>query len=209
MAGEFEARVSGLPDLRAALLGIAPKLRKRALRTALAAGARVVRDTAKRATPVLAAPVRNKAGQVIRKPGTVRDAISVRTSKRDRKSGDVGVFVNVKPALKAIIKGGVVLRAKQKGANSPNDPYYWQWLEFGRAGRAGSAAVSRVQRIKRGGVVLVQGVRAKKAQRAVAPMPAYGFLQKGAAAIAQALEVFKAKIGPQITRLNGGKSVEL
>ena len=37
-----EAKVQGLPDLRAALQGIVPKLRRRALRNALAAGADAV-----------------------------------------------------------------------------------------------------------------------------------------------------------------------
>lgn len=203
MPGDFEAKVTGLPDLRAALLSIAPKLRKRALRNALAAGARIVRDAAKRATPVLKAPVRG------RKPGTVRDAITVRTSKVAGRSGDVGVFVNVRPAKGAVIRGGQVIRAKQRGANSPNDPYYWRWLEFGRSSRLGSGPISRVQRIKRAGAVLVKGVRARRALRAVAPMQAYRFLQRGGEMLGQALEIFKSKIGPQIQRLNGGKGVEL
>ena len=42
------AKVRGLPDLKAALLAIPRELRRRALRTALAAGARAVRDEAKR-----------------------------------------------------------------------------------------------------------------------------------------------------------------
>jgi HK97 gp10 family phage protein len=55
-----------------------------------------------------------------RKPGTVKQAIRVRTSKADRRAGDVGVFVNVRPA-----------KAGQRGAKNPNDPFYWRWLEFG------------------------------------------------------------------------------
>lgn len=115
---DLGARVSGIPDLRAALEGIAPKLRRRALRNALAAGARVVRDAARRQAPVLRVSGQLKAPT--RKPGTVRDAISVRTSKAARKAGDVGVFVNVRPA-----KGAA------RGAKSRNDPFYWRFLEFG------------------------------------------------------------------------------
>lgn len=148
------ATVSGLPDLRAALAGLVPKLRRRALGNALRAGARVIRDDAKLRAPVLSAslPYRNS--------GTVRDAIKVRTSKIARKAGDVGVFVNVKPA-----KGAA------KGAKKATDPFYWRWLEFGKQGYAGR-----------------------------------GFLQGAASKLPQALEVFKAKIGPAIAKLNKPKA---
>jgi hypothetical protein len=111
----IEARVTGIPDLRAQLRSIPEKLRKRALRTALAAGARVVRNEAQRLAPVISA----SAPAVLkgyRKPGTVRKAIAVRTSKIARRSGDVGVFVNVRPAKKGM-----------RGAKNPNDPFYWRW----------------------------------------------------------------------------------
>ncbi len=160
-------RVSGLPDLKAALQGIAPKLRVRALRTALAAGARLVRDDAKRRAPVLSPLLKTPR----RKPGTVRDAISVRTSKIARRQGDVGVFVNVRPAAGARFRQGRLVRASQRGANSPNDPFYWRFLEFGTA-----------------------------------KMRARPFLQPAAARLAQALEVFKAKIGPAIEKLNRPKA---
>lgn len=116
MAGETR-QMAGLDDLKAKLSEIPKVLRRRLLRNWLAAGGRVVRDEAKRNAPVLAASSRTAP---YRKPGTVRDAISVRTSKLSRRRGDVGVFVNVKPA-----------KSGQRGAKSPNDPYYWRWLEFG------------------------------------------------------------------------------
>lgn len=116
----ISAKVHGIPDLKAALAGIVPKLRVRALRNALAAGARVVqREARAKAAPVLSAasvPVRKG----YRKSGTVRKAISVRTSSIARRKGDVGVFVNVRPAKRG-----------QRGAKNPNDPFYWRWLEFG------------------------------------------------------------------------------
>jgi HK97 gp10 family phage protein len=112
----IEAKVHGIPELKAALASIVPKLRRRALRNALAAGARLVRDAARKEAPVL----KPEFKVPYRKPGTVRKAISVRTSKIARRAGDVGVFVNVRPA-----------KAGQRGARSPLDPFYWQWLEFG------------------------------------------------------------------------------
>jgi HK97 gp10 family phage protein len=154
-----EAKVLGIPDVRAALMGVVPKLRVRALRNALSAGARLVRDEARRATPVLAAPIRRK-GIVIRKPGTLRKAISVRTSKIARRRGDVGVFVNVRPAKRGA-----------RGANMPDDPFYWRFVEFGTKFAA-----------------------------------ARPFLTVGAKRLGDALQVFIAKIGPAIDKVNKGQT---
>ena len=112
----ISAKVNGIPELKAALAGLVPKLRRQALRNALAAGARVVRDEARRRAPVLQPTLRAP----YRKPGTVRKAVLVRTSKTARRAGDVGVFVNVRPAKRG-----------QRGAKNPNDPFYWRFLEFG------------------------------------------------------------------------------
>lgn len=116
----IEVRITGLPDFRAALRAVPEKLRKRALRNALAAGARIVRDDARRNAPVL--QVSGERQYPTRKPGTVRRAISVRTSKQARRAGDVGVFINVRPA-----------KGANRGGKNPNDPFYWRFLEFGTA----------------------------------------------------------------------------
>lgn len=179
----MQGAVRGLPDCKAALLGIAPKLRVRALRNALAAGARVVQRVARAAAPVISpsAPMVRKGW---RKPGTVRKAISVRTSKAARRKGDVGVFVNVRPAkgaqyltttrsvLGVKLKSRSMVRASQRGAKSPHDPFYWRWIEFGAQ----------------------NGTRAR------------GFLRKGAGALGEALEAFKRAIRPQIAKLNRQKA---
>ena len=120
---EITATVRGIADFREALMSIPNKLRRRALRNALAKGARVVRDAIKPNVPVLAGNMKAP----YRKPGTLRDAIAVRTSKRDTAAGDVGVFVNVRPA-----KGGSV------GAKNPNDPFYWRFINFDHRSRAGN-----------------------------------------------------------------------
>lgn len=134
-----DVKIEGFDDLARKLRELAPAMRKKVLRNALAAGARLVRDDAKRRAPVLT----NAMNAPYRKPGTVRDAIRVRTSKADRRAGDVGVFVNVLPAKGAKFKTttrsvmGVKLRNRrqvrgsQRGAQSRNDPYYWRFLEFG------------------------------------------------------------------------------
>jgi HK97 gp10 family phage protein len=112
MAAEFE--LLGVDELTRKLREITPALRKRVLRNALAAGARLVRDTAKKNAPVLgkATPYRT--------PSLLKNSITVRTSKVARRKGNVGVFVNVRPA-----------RGVNIGAKSKLDPFYWRWLEFG------------------------------------------------------------------------------
>lgn len=193
MAADFEARTQGLPELRAALQGIVPKLRRQALRNALAAGARIVRDAARAATPVISpGHPQVKAGH--RAVGTVRKAISVRTSKRDRAAGDVGVFVNVRPAKGAAYRGGVQVRASSRGARNPRDPYYWRWLEFGRKARPSRQMLLR----RRLGQF---GRSARRIVRGVPAMRAFGFLRRGATALPRALQTFIAKIGPAIARL--------
>lgn len=111
-----EVKLEGFDELAAKLRSIAPAMRKKVLRNALSAGARLVRDEAKRTVPVLSGG--SKAPY--RKPATVKTAIRVRTSKAERRAGNVGVFVNVKPA-----------KSNERGAKSRNDPFYWRFLEFG------------------------------------------------------------------------------
>lgn len=182
MADGFTTRVQGIPDLKAALQGIVPKLRVRALRNALAAGMRLVQRAAINAAPALS-PTSLAVRKGYRTAGLLKKRISVRTSKVARRAGDVGVFVNVKPAAGAKFKtttyrlGGLVTRTRrqtattQRGAKSPNDPYYWKFVEF--------------------------GTKTAKARK---------FLQQGAAQLPDALKVFLARIVPAIEKLNRPKA---
>jgi HK97 gp10 family phage protein len=136
-----DVKVEGVETLVAKLRAITPALRKKALGAALRAGAALVRDDAKRRVPILseASALRNP----YRRPGTVKKAIRVRTSNIARRAGDVGVFVNVKPAAGARyrvqttrvlglkFKDRTLVRASRRGAQSPVDPFYWRFLEFG------------------------------------------------------------------------------
>ena len=133
MADGIEVTLEGIDDMARRLRDVPIALRKKVLLRALRKGAQIISRDAKAGVPVLKKPA------PFRKPGTVKKAISVRISKVARKSGDVGVFVGVKPAKgakyrKIVSVGGVQLRAKirasQRGAQSPNDPYYWRFLEF-------------------------------------------------------------------------------
>ena len=191
MAGEIEVRVSGLEELRAQLKALPDKLRRRALRNALAAGARVVRDEAQRQAPVL------KQSDRRRQAGTVRNAIQVRTSKQARSAGDVGVFVNVRPLTGKQITA-FKASSGRKGAANPKDPFYWRWLEFGRQGRAGQSSRDAGLQYRAG---KLRRVRARRALRAVGPLPAYGFLQAGAKRLQEALRVIEQKLGPMVQRI--------
>jgi HK97 gp10 family phage protein len=191
MAGSVQFRVQGIADLKRELLAIAPKLRRRALRNALAAGARVFRDEARRRAPVLKLTTLAGASAVrrgIRKPGTLRNAIRVRTSKLSTRRGDVGVFVNVKP-----LKGG--------GANNPNDPYYWRWQEFGwnPANRSTTKASRRY----------VNKVFSAFRKAGNTQKPGAAFLRGAATRQGEALRRIEQTLGPQLRRLNVSKGVDL
>jgi hypothetical protein len=182
-----EARVSGIPDLRAELAALPDKLRKRAVRNALAAGARLVRTAAQQAiAPHDLSPSSPAVRAGRRGIGTVRKAITVRTSKAARRGGDVGVFVNVRPA-----RGG------NAGANRPTDPYYWRWLEFGwnpSAGPQRNSAKAKRERRR------LNQIGADKARSGI------GFLHAGAAQLGAALGVIMPKLQAAVAKLDTPKA---
>lgn len=117
-----EIKLDGLDALKATLARLPGVLEEKVLRAALRAGAQVIRKDAQARVKVL------QEATPYRKPGTVRDAITVRRSKQDK----LGVFIGVKPLGKKQIAafkkdgGGA-------GARNPADPFYWIFLEFGTA----------------------------------------------------------------------------
>lgn len=167
--------VTGADEAARALRSVSDQLQRgRVLRNALAVGARLVRNASQAAAPVLAKATKRRT------PGLLRKSIKVRTSKRDRADGNVGVFVDVKPAGRG-----------QRGAASPLDPYYWQWVEFGRsAGQTKRRVRTRKQLVRR-----VRTVR-------VGPMAAVGFLQAGARQLPAALQVITPAIARGVAKLN-------
>lgn len=185
------AKVQGIPDLRKALGNIVPKLRIRALANALRAGAREVQKSARADTPVIN-PSSVAVRKGYRKPGTLKKAISVRTSKAAKAAGNVGVFVNVKPA-----KGG------KRGARNPNDPYYWRWVHFGHkiVGRyKGKYTDYRVR-----GRGRLTGL-SKRRKAPLGFVVGKGFLYAGAFKLGTALGIFTAKLPGIIEKLNKPKA---
>jgi HK97 gp10 family phage protein len=194
MAGE--TKVLGVPNLRAQLEAVPERLRRRVLRNALAAGARVVRDAARRAAPVL------KKFDKRRKPGTLKKAITVRTSKRDQRAGNVGVFVNVRPA-----------RGPKRFRQSTEDPFYWRWIEFGHRilPKSGKTKYTTVVRTRKDGTSWSRTYKSDAAsirnrrRNATIRVPAIPFLRPAISTLGAALDAFKAAIGPAIAKLNKPK----
>jgi hypothetical protein len=118
----------------------------------------------------------------------VRNAISVRTSKRDRREGNVGVFVNVRPA-----------KAGARGAKSRQDPFYWRWLEFGwnPASNELGGAVGRKGKAYRRKLNKSTDAKIRTGWR---------FLEEGAKRLSDALSVFSAKLRPAIEKLDRGQT---
>jgi hypothetical protein len=189
MADAITVKVEGLDAIRVELQALPAKLRKRALLAALRKGARPLRDYARTRTPVLKLSTHSGASALRsgkRRVGTVRKAISVRTSKLAARRGDVGVFINVRPLTKAQRAGG-----KWRGAVDPRDPFYWRWLEFGwnPAGRDRTAAGKRERRrLNDAG-----SIKAK---------PGAGFLRAAAARVMTALPIIERELRPAIAKLN-------
>jgi len=124
----FELEVKGLDKLKAALQQMPDRIRKRAVGKALRAAGRIIRDEARARVPVLSEPSKN------RRPGVLKRAIAVRRSKIAARQRLVGVFINVRP-LKSVLAGTKSATRKAAlgpvGANNPNDPFYWRFIEFG------------------------------------------------------------------------------
>lgn len=176
MADSFSVEVKGLDDLKRILAEIPQDLRKKVILGALRKAARVPLQAARQAVPVMA------GDSPYRTPGLLKKRLVVRTSKAARAAGNIGVFINVKPAAGAKFqrtKGRDLLgaysswkfkKASERGAKSKLDPYYWRFVEFGTR-----------------------------------KMKAKSFLQPAGATLDKALSVFMAEVVPQINKYNTRK----
>ena len=139
-----EIRVKGLSELNAALQTLPAKIEANVLRSALRAGANVIKDEAKRLVPVSAPNSRNKKRYGFR-AGTLRD--SIRVSAR--------------------VKNGRVTASVYAGGQTKSgaEVYYASWVEFGTAAHAimakqanGKNAARRLNRqAKRSGSLQIGG----------------------------------------------------
>lgn len=129
MADGVTLRVQGLRALAEAFAKLAPDLRNGAARKALRKAAEPVKVRATAETPILAANVYNRYGKMIRRAGTLRRAVKIRSSKDARRNGDVGVFVNYKPLGRKLIQAFKEATGR-RGSDNPDDPFYWRWVHF-------------------------------------------------------------------------------
>jgi HK97 gp10 family phage protein len=123
-----DVRVTGLQELRAAMLTLPKRFDRRMLNAALMAGARLVANEAAARAPVLQQP------DPRRTPGTVRRNIRARPV-RPTPGNSATVFVSVRRTSR---KAQIAFKVSQfgkgrraRGADNPNDPFYWRFLEFG------------------------------------------------------------------------------
>lgn len=214
MAGDVSIRIEGLDDLKKVLSEIPRQLRNKYLVAALRKSAKVVRDEAKRLAPVL------KTKSKYRNIGTVKNAIKTRVSKQSRRDGNVGVFINVKPLgtdkISAFKSGRAARGMRFGGWSNPNDPYYWQWLEFGRkiVGRdkslTGGGITVYKQRLVNGKIVTrkkewsagsIVG-RRRNSNTSVAATP---FMRPAANLLSESLKIFEAEMAPVIQWWNNRK----
>lgn len=174
-------KIEGLEEVKAEFAALVPTLRKKVTIDALRRSTRIVREFARQEAPILS-PLAPMVRIGRRSPGTLRRAISVRVSKRDRRYGDVGVFVNVRPA-----------KVGQRGAKSPKDPFYWRWINWGwnpassKTGGRGRAG----RRVR--SALIAQGVRAVGGVK---------FLEAGASKLSEVARLFGADFGRSIQKLN-------
>lgn len=134
MADSITAKLEGAEELSQLLRAAPEKIRKLAIRGALRKAGRVVSAAAKAAAPVLAVPTKT------RRPGTVKRAIRVASSKFARRAGDEGVFIGVRP-----LRGARQAKLGKAGAKNPNDPYFWWWQELGWVPRRSKKTTSNAR----------------------------------------------------------------
>ena len=116
----FTVRLEGVDQLKRALASVTKQIRTKAIRSALRDGGKVIQKAAQSNAPVL------KTIQPNRRPGTIKRNIVVRASKFARRKKDEGVYISVRP-----LKGARQNKLGKAGANNPNDPFYWWFVEFG------------------------------------------------------------------------------
>ena len=175
MADNVSVKIAGIDELKRALAAMPSKIRRKALVKALRAGAKVVQKAARAAVPVLAVP------NPYRTKGLLKRRLTVRTSKESRSQGNVGVFVNIRPA-----KGG------ERGAKSKLDPFYWRFVAFGTKAHTIKPKTAKA---------LAFGGRVVKMVKHPGSKPK-NFLQAGADALPQALSAFEREAIPAIEALN-------
>lgn len=202
---EAKVTIKGLAEFRVQMAQLPAKMQRGALRSMMRDAMKLVRDDARANAPKLSAPVL-KNGVPTRLPGTLRNAISVRTSKTEDKAGNVGVFVNVRPLKGNTYRGKgasrVLTKKSQRGEDNPRDPYFWRWIEFGTKSR--TSVRGRSEKDGKGGRRWVSS--GKGANRG--SVRAYKFLQGAADKLQAAADKFSANLQAWVAKANNTGRIE-
>lgn len=176
-------QLEGIDELKRALADVSKQIRTKAVRGALRQAGNIIKKQAQSNAPILKSPAPN------RKPGTIRRSITVRASKFARRNKDEGVYISVRP-----LRGSRQKRLGKAGANNPNDPFYWRFLEFGT--KAYVIKPTKGRRFLKFGVRFAKSVKHPgiAAQRFMTRAAE----QRGKEAIA----VFMREVIPQIEKFN-------
>lgn len=210
-----KVQIKGLNEFRAKMIQLPAQLQKKHMRTMMRDAMKLVRDDARANAPKLSAPVL-KNGVPTRLPGTLRNAISVRTSKTEDKAGNVGVFVNVRPLPGNVYRSAgtktnkdgytsrryVLVKKSQRGEDNPRDPYFWRWIEFGTKAR--TSVRGRSEKDGKGGKRWVPS--GKGANRG--SVRAYKFLQGAADKLQAAADKFSANLQAWVAKANNTGRIE-
>lgn len=120
----LEVQIHGLRELQAALRELPRRVDRKVLNRSLMVGARLIRDEARRMAPLL------KVENPQRVRGAIRRAIHAGAVRPQGHTASV--WVRVRP-LTARQISNFKRKTGKAGADNPNDPFYWWWVEFGTA----------------------------------------------------------------------------
>lgn len=123
MAEMVKINIRGLREIHRAMDELPRRANRSMLNEGLLEGARLVRDEARAKAPVLADP------DPRRRPGTLRRAI-----RAGRVRPQPGTAATVWVRIRSLTRRQIARFKKKNGASgaeNPNDPFYWRFVEFG------------------------------------------------------------------------------
>jgi len=163
MADNVELK--GLDGLENALKSLEKKMRTKEVSAMLIKGAEAVKAEIKKNAPVMRGGAKKNKTKT-RTAGLIKRRVSIRRSNIDKKEGNIGVFVNVKPAKK-----------ENRGAKSRLDPFYWSFINQGwtPGNRQKKTSKKKVRTVKKP----TYSIRGKK------------FMQSGAPKLSESLQIIE------------------
>lgn len=161
-----DVELKGLDGLENALKSLEKKMRTKEVSAMLTKGAEVVKAEIKRNTPVMRGGAKKNKTKT-RTAGLIKRRVSIRRSSIDKREGNIGVFVNVKPAKK-----------ENRGSKSRLDPFYWSFVNQGWSpgNRQKTAGKKKRPRIVKRATYSIRGRK---------------FIQSGAPKLSESLQIIE------------------